>query len=118
MVTNYLKRQFSASVNGRPVGVSATASPGTTIHTAVTGNVHMDEVYLYLTNNSVSAVSATIEQGGFSGFNNLTLSIPPLSGSVLALPGIPMNGGLDISIFASASGSINATGFINRYEVL
>lgn len=118
MVTNYLKRQLSGSINGRPVGISAIASPGTAIHTAVTGNVHMDEVYLYLTNITTTAVSATIEQGGVSGFNNLVISIPPLSGSVLILPGIPINGGLTVGAFASVSGALNATGFVNRYEIL
>ena len=36
----------SGSTNGRPVLVVATATLGTTLHTAVTGTTDMDEIYV------------------------------------------------------------------------
>ena len=46
-MATYTKRLLSGSTNGRPIKVAATATPGTTIHTAVTGTTDFDEVWIY-----------------------------------------------------------------------
>ena len=46
MATTITKTLLSGSTNGRQIKVAATATPGTTIHTATNTAGQMDEVWL------------------------------------------------------------------------
>ena len=118
MTYNFLKKQFSTSTNGRPIGISATASPGTLIHTAVTGSIHLDEVYVYAVNNATGSGTITVEQGGSAEYDRVSVLLPPSSGSILVIPGAPLNGGLEVRAYFTTSGSCNVTGWVNRIEDL
>jgi hypothetical protein len=43
----FSRQLLSGSTNGREIPVAATATPGTLLHTGVTGTTAFDEVYLW-----------------------------------------------------------------------
>jgi hypothetical protein len=51
-MATFSKVLLSGSTNGASVLVAATSTPGTTIHTAVSGTSSLDEIWLYADNSS------------------------------------------------------------------
>lgn len=114
---SYSREKLSGSTNGKSVKVAATATAGTTVHTAVTGTAGWDEIYVWLTNTSASAVAVTIEFGGTTDPDNLIvkgLSIPANSPPIPILTGQILQNGLVVAIFAGTANVILATGYVNR----
>jgi len=58
-MATFSKVILSGSTNGKAVKVAATATAGTTIHTAHA--TALDEIWLYAHNSSASAVKLTLE---------------------------------------------------------
>jgi hypothetical protein len=114
-MATFSKLPLSGSTNGRQVLVSATATAGTLIHTAVSGTSSLDEVWLYAVNTSTSAVKLTIEYGGTTAPNDqIELTISGESGLVLVCPGLVLNNGLVIRAFAGTTNVIAISGYVNR----
>lgn len=108
---------LSGSTSGRPILIAATATPGTTLHTAVAGAVGFDEVWIWVTNTSGGAVSLTVEFGGVTDPNDLIVksySIPANSAPVPICVGQVLNGGLLVRAFAGSANVLVASGFVNR----
>jgi len=63
-MATYSKVALSGATTGVPIAVVATASTGTTIHATGTSSTVFDEIWLYATNTSSSAVTLTIQYGG------------------------------------------------------
>ena len=63
-MATYSKQLLSGSTNGKNIEVAATASAGTTIHTAVAGTSDMDEIWLYACNTDSSDRKLTICANG------------------------------------------------------
>ena len=62
-MATFNKRLLSGSTNGRMIKIAATATPGTTIHTATTtstANDDCDEIYLWAVNSDTSSRKLTI----------------------------------------------------------
>ena len=111
----FTKEFLSGSTSGRNVKVAATATPGTLIHTAVSGTSSKDEIYLYATNTSTSAVKLTIEFGGTTSPDDLIeVTIPGEAGLYLVVPGLILNNALSVRAFADTANVININGFVNR----
>ena len=111
----FSKLKFSGSTSGKAIKVGATATPGTLIHTAVSGSVDYDEIWLYVTNNHTANVLVTVEYGGTTSPDNLIqVTVPFKAGLYLLLPGLLLNGGLDVRVFAATTNVICASGFVNR----
>ena len=109
------KEFLSGSTNGKQIKIVATATPGTLLHTAVTGTVNKDEIYLYVTNNHTAAVNLTIEWGGVASPDDLIQqSIPPKSGKYLIVPGECLNNALVTRAFASVANVLCIGGWANR----
>lgn len=112
------KLKFSGSTNNRPIKVVATASAGTTIHTASTVDTEYDEIWLYATNNDTANRDLTIEFGGTSNPDDrIQASIPFKTGLYLIIPGIPLQGNATAPIvraYASAANVISISGWVNR----
>jgi hypothetical protein len=109
------KIPFSGSTNGRGVQVSATATAGTLIHTAVSGTTNFDEVWLYAENSSTSSVPLTIEFGGTNAATDtIEITIAGKSGLVLVCPGLFLNNGLAIRAFAGTTNVLSVFGYVNR----
>lgn len=114
-MATFSKLPLSGSTNGKQIKVAATATPGTTIHTAVSGTSDMDEIWLYVTNNHTAAVNLTLEWGGTtSPDDQIVMSIPSKTGLYLLIPGHLLNNGLIVKAFAGTANVICMSGFVNR----
>lgn len=94
--------------------VVATASAGTTIHTATAGTAGMDEIWMWAFNSSTSAVALTIQFGGTTApLNSIVKTIPPVDGLYLVLPGICLQNGLIVRGFAGTASVVTVSGYYN-----
>lgn len=111
-----LKRKLSGSTDGKPIKVVATATAGTTIHTAVAGTTAgtFDEIWLWAYNSHTAAVELTIEFGGATAPDqNIKVTLPSKGGLVLVVPGLILQNGLTVAAFAGTANVITISGFVN-----
>jgi hypothetical protein len=107
------RRILSGSTNGRPVKVVATATAGTTIHTAHATSI--DEVWLWAVNTDTTARKLTVELGGTSSPDDLIeVTIPAEGGLVLVAPGLSVTGSVVVRAFCATANVVNVVGFVNR----
>ena len=108
------KQLLSGSTNGRLIAVTATATAGTTIHTAIAGTSSLDEVYLWAINTSASDVLLTIEYGGVGTANEVKFTIPAQVGLVDIVTKQLLQNALVIRAYAATASVINVGGYVNR----
>jgi hypothetical protein len=113
-MATFSKTLLSGSSNGASTLVSASATPGTTIHTAQSGTSGLDEVWLYADNSSSATVKLTVEFGGTATKDQIELNIPGESGLVLVVPGLVLNNSLVVSAFAATANVVSISGYVNR----
>jgi len=116
-MATYSRQLLSGSTNGRAILVAATATPGTTIHTAVSGTTSFDEIYAWATNTDTATLTLTIEFGGTTDPNDLivkTLTLPANSPPIPVLTGQVLNGAVVCRAFAGTANLIIISGFVNR----
>jgi hypothetical protein len=113
-MATFSKIPLSGSTNGRGIQVAETATPGTLIHTSVTGTTSFDELWIYAVNISTSAVKLTVEYGGTEGADNIELTIPGESGLTLVIPGLFLNNAQVIRAFAATTNVLSIHGYVNR----
>jgi len=114
-MATFSKLPLSGSTNGRQILVAATATPGTLIHTAVSGTSSLDEIWLYAVNTSATAVKLTLEYGGVTAPNDhIELTISAESGLVLVSPGLVLNNSLVVRAFAATTNVLAISGYVNR----
>ena len=114
-MATYSKQLLSGGTTGKNIKVAATATAGTTIHTAVSGTSDMDEIWLYACNTDSSDRKLTIEYGGATSPDELTeITIESEAGWVLVCPGLLLQNGLVVKAFAAAANVVNVNGFVNR----
>jgi len=95
------------------VKVVATATAGTTIHTAHA--TATDEVWLYACNTDSTDRKLTIEYGGTTSPDDLTeVTIAAESGWTLVIPGLLLTNSLVIKAFAASANVIEVNGYVNR----
>lgn len=115
--TTAVRRHLSASTNGSPVKVTATATAGTTIHAAgaTSDGTVVDEVHLWAVNTSTSDVKLTLELAGATSPDNLIeVTIPAEAGLVPILPGLILDNSKTVAAFAASANVINIVGYVNR----
>jgi len=111
------KAKLSGSTDGKGIKVAATSSPGTTIHTAVSGTTAntYDEVWLYCVNTSTSAVKLTVEWGGTgSPDDQVEVTIPPESGLLEIIPGLVLQNASLVRAFAGTTNVLVMHGYVNE----
>jgi len=118
-MATYSKVTFSEKVDGEPIKVGATTSPGTTIHTTGTSATVEDEIWLYAYNSHSSAVLLTIQYGGTATpDNDIKISIPSQAGLTLVIPGLILTGtgsaGNSVLAYAATTNVITISGYVNR----
>lgn len=107
------KVKLSGSTDGRNIKVVATATAGTTIHTAHASA--QDEIWLYAVNSDTSDRKLTIEFGGTTAPDDLIeLTVTAESGLVLVVPGLVLTGGVVVKAFAATANVVLINGFVNR----
>lgn len=105
----------SGSTNGRAIKVVATATLGTTLHTAVTGTSDMDEIYVWAYNDHTADVLLTIEFGGVATpGDTIRYTVPFDDGLHLIIPGIRLQNGLVVTAFAGTANVITCAVNVNR----
>ena len=115
MANIFTKIPFSASTHYRGVKVVATATAGTTIHTAQPSASLNDEVYLWIFNYHTADVTLTIEFGGVSApDDNIVVVVPFSEGLVLVVPGLVLRNSLVMKAFASVANVLVAFGHVIR----
>ena len=114
-MATYAKQLLSGSTNGKGILVVATATAGTTIHTAVSGTSDIDELWVYAVNSSASDVKLTLEWGEATDPNgNIEQTVPTESGLMLLVPGLLLQNSLVLKAFAGTTNVIVIHGYANR----
>jgi hypothetical protein len=116
-MASFSKIVLSGSTDGRGVLVAATASPGTTIHTASATATDYDEVWLYAQNTDTTAHKLTVEWGGTGAGDIFEITIPAESGLTLVSPGLVLKGNatpLVVSAFAATTNVVAVYGYVNQ----
>ena len=107
------RQLLSGSTNGRGIKVAATATPGTTLHTAHATS--LDEVWLWCVNTDASSRKLTVEFGGTTSPDDLIeVTIPSESGLVLVSPGLTVTGSVVVRAFAATADVLVVMGNVNR----
>ena len=115
MATTVSRIPLSGSTHGRGIKVVATATAGTTIHTATTSATDCDVITLYAYNSSASAVNLTVQWGGTTSVDDdIKLSIPATSGLTLVLPDLVLRNSLLVKAYAGTTNVVTVHGFVNR----
>ena len=113
MATTFTKVVLSGSTNGKQIKVVATATAGTTIHTAHATS--LDEIWLWAVNSSTTAVKLTVEWGEATAPDgNIEVTIPGESGYLMVVPGLVLTGSLVAKAFAGTANVILINGYVNR----
>ena len=116
-MSTFSKAALSGSVNGIMIPVVATATPGTTIHTAVatTGVDNWDHVYLWAVNSTTAAVKLTVQWGGTTAAaSDMEVTIPGEGGLYLVVPGLPIQNALLVRAFAATASVVNVAGYVDQ----
>lgn len=112
-MATYAKQFLSGSTNGRGIKVAATATPGTTVHTAHATST--DEIWIWANNSDSSDRLLTIEFGGTTSPDDvIQQTIPLKSGMNLVVAGLVLTNSLVVKAFAAAANVITVNGYVNR----
>ena len=117
-MATFSKVKLSGSTDGKAIRLTASTSPGTTIHTTGTASAIIDEIWLYAYNSSASAQTLTIQFGGTATpDDDIRQIIPSQSGLTLIVPGLILNGtgsaGNTVAGYAGGS-AVTISGYVNR----
>jgi len=120
-MATFAKLLLSGSTQGRAIKISATTSgsAGTTIHTTGSSASVIDELWLFATNSSASAVVLTIQWGGTTAVDHeIKITIPGNAGLTLIVPGLPITGtgsaGNTVAAYAGTANVITISGYAHR----
>jgi hypothetical protein len=113
-MATFSKIALSGSTNGKGIAVVATATAGTLIHTAQSGTSGFDEVWMYATNPTASAVVLTVEYGGATTADQIKVTIPSQSGLTVVVAGLALQNAQVIRAFGATASAINIFGYVNR----
>ena len=112
-MATFSKVVLSGSTNGAPIKVVATATAGTTVHTAHATSI--DEVHLWAFNSDTQSRTLTVEFGGATAPDqNVVLDIPARAGLVYVIPGLVLTNSLTVKAFASTTNVVTVSGYVNR----
>lgn len=112
-MATYSKVQLSGGTTGKNIKVAATATAGTTIHTAHASAV--DEIWLWAVNSDSSDRKLTIEFGGTTAPDDLIeMTIPAEDGPYLIVPGWTLTNSLVVRAFAASANVVILNGYVNR----
>jgi hypothetical protein len=112
-MATYTKVQLSGGTTGKNIKVVATATAGTTIHTAHATSI--DEIWLWCVNSDTTDRKLTIEFGGVAAPDDLIeVTVPAEDGLYLVVPGLTLTNSLVVRAFAATANVLSINGFVNR----
>jgi hypothetical protein len=104
--------ELTGSTDGVPIPVAATATPGTTLHTA--GATGYEKVWLWATNVTANPATLTVEWGGVTDPDDHLVkgySIPANSNAIPIATGFRIQNSLIIRAFSGTASAINISGY-------
>ena len=107
----------SGSTDGRPIKVVATATAGTTLHTATSGSTIFDDIFVAAYNSDTVPRLLTIELGGVTDPDDLIeMTIPAQDGLHIVVPkgSARLNNSAVVGAFAAAANVIVCTVTVDR----
>lgn len=105
---------LSQCVNGAPIAVAATSSPGTILHTSSGTPTQNDELFVYACNTGTATTNLFFQLAG-TGSNNVIVNTIPASGGLsLQIPGCIITSGQSLRAYASVTNNINVVGYYQR----
>ena len=110
------KQELSGGADGIGVKVAATASAGTTIHTAdstTTANLY-DEIWMWATNTNTTAETLTIQFGATTTVTNDIKNIIQPNETILVVPGLILQNSLVVKAYSTTADKVSIHGFVNR----
>lgn len=110
------KDKLSGSTDGRGIKVVATASPGTTIHTAVagTGVANYDEVWIWAYNSHTASLLLTLQFGGTTTpDDDIKVTLATQAGLILVVPGLILQNTDVLKAYAASANLVVLFGFVN-----
>ncbi len=110
-MATFTKLNLSGSTDGQPIAITATATPGTLIHTA--DSTALDEIWLYATVRDNQTL-LTLEYGGVTDGDQIRNSLNLDTGLILVVPGLILTNSLILRAFVDNASDINLVGFVNR----
>lgn len=117
-MNEFSKLTLSGSTGGKGIAVSATSSPGTTIHTT-NNDGDLEEIWIYAINIASTDQDLTIQFGGTSASDGIAVSLPKKEGLLVIVPGFILEGtGLVVRAFGETSNDINIFGYVNKIKEL
>ena len=112
-MATFSKLKLSGSTDGKQIKVVATATAGTTIHTAHA--TALDEVWLWAVNSSTTAVKLTVEWGEATAPDGtIEVTVPGESGYLMVVPGLILTNSLVVKAFAGTANVLLVNGYVNR----
>ena len=119
MAQNFTAMTLSAATNGAPIKIAATATAGTTIHTATSSDMPegCDEVYLWAGSTSSAAINATLQisSGNVTDGQSINFRVPAAyNGPIMILAGHRIADGVVITATAATAERVNIWGHVNR----
>jgi len=112
-MATYSKQLLSGSTDGKGVKVAATASAGTTIHTAHATD--LDELWLWAVNSNTTDRKLTIEFGGTGAPDDLIeFTVKAEDGLKCIVPGLVLTNSAVVRAFAAAANVVMIHGYVNR----
>lgn len=115
-----IKKNLSASTDGKAILIAATATAGTSLHVATSSSTPgaggtWDEIWLWVYNSDTVIRTVTVEFGGAtSPDQNIVQSIPPAAGMILIVAGLILQNSATVKAFASVTNKVTAMGYINQ----
>lgn len=114
-MATFAKQLLSGSTQGKQIKIAATATPGTLIHTSVSGTTNLDEIWLFAINTDTVDHLLTIEWGEVtSPDGHIVLTIPSQQGLWKVIPGLLLQNSLIVRAYAAVANTINISGFVNN----
>lgn len=108
------RRILSGSTNGRPIAVTATTSPGTTLNVASATTINM--VTIAAKNTATVARTFTIEWGSTSTSSHIIGVVPPQDGLYMLVDNMPISGTTaTIAAFATATSGLDILGYVDAF---
>jgi len=115
MAATYSKQILSGSSNGRMIKVAATATLGTTIHSAGASALVLDETWLWAVNSDTTRRKLTIEWGSNTSPDDLIeVQIEAEKGLYLVIPGLILTQSAVCHAFCETANVVMIGGFVNR----
>lgn len=118
-MATYSIEKLSGSTDGKAVKIAATATTGTTVHTATANAGDIDLVSLWATNNDADGETRTLtlEWGTTTAADgNIVVPVPCKAGPVFICDRLPLMNGLLVTAFADEANDVLIFGKVERVD--